>query len=422
MIDLVRIQIPVSMKYMVEIIDKDTGKLTGGEVDMALFHQFGCKLAAGSVDRDDNGVTTVHRLYHPFESIPSSNSSLAYKIRAGGHNYFPHVELNASPAKLLTGQNVYGTADFEKCISSLLYVFSTSFPGIESVLDYHLAEVCQMDFTYSAMVENLFIAKQIVQALRHVSSGQIRSSRETYETSVLWNAGSSHCVREVYLKHFEVKRQIERLTKLQKQSPKDYQAFQLEQLNKPEVQAFAQNAVRFEAKVKKRMFKRLGIPTRVTELVKYAESYNGDLAQFMWNQSFKDIFSTFEGADVNVYNDEEVHQKLKEQYFSYTPKGNISYSKANRIFDFFRALKNEGFEEVKRRTPKVTFYRRFGLLTQVVPSAYLQNLHSVKSNVVPLVRLVNVDFAKQHPVDWQEPVHMSQQIDNTLKQPLRLVG
>ena len=422
MIDLVRIQIPVSMEYMVEIYDRETGRLTGGEVDISLFHQYGCKLAAGSVDRDDNGVTTVHRLYHPFESIPSSNSSLAFKIRAGGHNYFPHVELNASPAKLLTGQNVYGTADFEKCISSLLYVFSTSFPGIESVLDYHLAEVCQMDFTYSAMVENLFIAKQIVQALRHVSSGQIRSSRETYETSVLWNAGSSHCVREVYLKHFEVKRQIERLTKLQKQSPKDYQAFQLEQLNKPEVLAFAQNAVRFEAKVKKRMFKRLGIPTRVTDLVNYAESYKGDLAQFMWNQSFKDIFDTFKGSDVNVYDDEKVLEALKARYYTVTNTGKVNYSKALRIMRFFRSIKNEGFDQVKATTPHRTFYDNLKEVSAVVPKATLQNMHTVKNNVVPLIRLVNVDFAKQHPVGWQEPIHMSQQIDNSLKQPLRLVG
>lgn len=389
---------------------------------MSLFHQYGCKLAAGSVDKDESGNTTVHRLYHPFESIPSSNSSLAFKIRPGGHNYFPHVELNASPAKLLTGQNVYGTADFEKCISALLYVFFSTFPGIDEVLDYHLAEVTQMDFTYSAMVENLFIAKQIVQALRHVSAGQIRSSRETYETSVLWNAGSSHCVREVYLKHFEVKRQIERLTKAQKQSPQDYQAFQLEQLTKPDVQSFALNAVRFEAKCKKRMFKRLNIPTRVTDLISYAESFEGDLAQHMWKLSFNDIFDTFEGSDVNVYDDEQVLDALKARYQTVTKTGKVNYSKALRIMRFFRSIRNEGFDQVKETTPKQSFYRNLAELSEIVPRATLQNMHTVTNNVVPLIRLVNVDFANQHPVGWKEPLHMSQQIDSSLTQPLRLVG
>lgn len=422
MIDLVRIQIPLSNEYISQLTCRETGKVTGGEVDMNLFHQFGCKLAAGSVEKDEQGSTIVTRLYHPFESIPSSNSSLAYKIRPGGHNYFPHVELNASPAKLLQGHNAFGTVDFEKCISALLYVFYSQFPGIQNVLDYSNAEICQMDFTYSAQVENLFIAKQIIQALRHISAGQIRSSKETYETSVLWNAGSEHCVREVYLKHFEIKRQIEKLTKQQKLSPNSYQAFQLQQLQSDMVQNFAMNAVRFEAKCKKRMFKRLGIPTRIHDLINYADSYNGDLSQYMWQESFKEIFSTFEGADVNVYNDEEVLNKLVQEYATVTKAGKISHTKAKRVFRFFRNLKLEGFEQVKMHMPERTFYDNLKELTAVVPRAYLQNLHSIKSNVVPLVRLVNVDFSKQHPSGYVEPLHMSQQIDRSLNEPLRLVG
>ena len=218
-IDLVRIQIPIRTQFMVEHYDRESGRMTGGEVDVEIFAKYGCSLAAGTVDYAPDGTKTVTRLYHPFESIPSSNSSLAYKIRVGGKNYFPHIELNASPAKLLTGHNAYGTTDFEKCISALLYVFYTTFPGITDCLDVHLAEVTHMDFTYTAHVDNLFIAKQVIHALRHVSSGQVRTSKESYETSVLWNAGSTHCVREVYLKHFEVRRQIESLTKKQKQSP-----------------------------------------------------------------------------------------------------------------------------------------------------------------------------------------------------------
>lgn len=421
MIDLIRIQIPIRTEFMIEHYDRESGRLTGGECDVAMFAKYGCSLAAGNVDFQD-GETTVTRLYHPFESIPSSNSSLAYKIRAGGKNYFPHVELNASPAKLLTGHNAFGTADFEKCISALMYVFYTAFPKISDVLDYQLAEVTQMDFTYSAHVENLFVAKQIIQALRHVSAGQIRTSKETYETSVLWNAGSTHCVREVYLKHFEIKRQIEQLTKKQKQSPKHYQAFQLQMLQSESVQAFSQNAVRFEAKCKKRMFKRLGIPTLVNKLLTYEQSFKGDLAQMMWTESFREILSTFEGADVNVYDDEEVLKSLKAKYNTTNKDGKLNYTKALRVFRFFRSIKNEGFEAVKSTTPEKTFYRNLNELTAVVPRSQLQNMHSIKTNVVPLIRLVNVDFAKQHPADYVEPTHMSQQIDSGLTQPLRLVG
>lgn len=422
MIDTIRIWIPLKIEYISQVVDKQTGKITGGECDLNLFRQFGCTLAAGQTSLDENGNLEVHRLYHPFESIPSSNSSLAYKIRAGGSNYFPHIELNASAAKMLTGHNAFGTTNFETCISSLLYVFHTQFKGIQEVLDYSNAEVLQMDFTYTAHVENIFVAKQVIEALRHVSSGQIRLSKESYKTSVMWNAGSEHCVRLAYLKHFEIKRQIEDLTRKQKTQPNDYQKYQLEQLKSEAVQKFAENAVRFEAKIKKRKFKTMGIPTRIVDLIEYAESFKGDLAQHLWNENFKDILGTFEGAHVNVYNDDEVLESLKAEYTTYTENGKPKEAKPKRIFRFFRSLKNEGFEQVKQTTPEKTFYRNMKELTQVVPKAYLQNLHSTKSNIIPLVRLVNVDFSKQHPQGWQEPVHMSQQLDNNLTQPLRLVG
>ncbi len=107
---------------------------------------------------------------------------------------------------------------------------------------------------------------------------------------------------------------------------------------------------------------------------------------------------------MNVYNDDEVLESLKAEYTTYTDDGKPKEAKPKRIFRFFRSLKNEGFEQVKQTTPEKTFYRNMKELTQVVPKAYLQNLHSTKSNIIPLVRLVNVDFSNQHPQGWQEPV------------------
>ena len=170
------------------------------------------------------------------------------------------------------------------------------------------------------------------------------------------------------------------------------------------------------------MFKRMGIPTLVTKLLQYEQSFHGDLSQHIWTDAFKDILSTFEGADVNVYDDEEVLDLLKAEYFTTDSKGRVKYTKAMRVFRFFRAIKNEGFEQVKQTTPHNTFYRTLRDLTSVIPRAQLQNMHTVKTNVVPLVRLINIDFSRQHPADWQEPLHMSQQLDSGLKQPLRLVG
>ena len=72
-------------------------------------------------------------------------------------------------------------------------------------------------------------------------------------------------------------------------------------------------------------------------------------------------------------------------------------------------VKHEGWDEVKSTTPEKTFYRNIKELTEVVPKAYLQNLQATASNVVPLIRFVNVDFEKQHPENWQEPMRLSDQ-------------
>ena len=55
MIDTIRIWIPLKMEYISQVVDKQTGKLTGGECDLNLFRQLGCTLAAGQTSLDENG-------------------------------------------------------------------------------------------------------------------------------------------------------------------------------------------------------------------------------------------------------------------------------------------------------------------------------------------------------------------------------
>ena len=37
---------------------------------------------------------------------------------------------------------------------------------------------------------------------------------------------------------------------------------------------------------------------------------------------------------MNVYNRDNIQKLLKKQYYTVTPKGNISYAKADRLFGF----------------------------------------------------------------------------------------
>lgn len=418
MIDLLRIQIPIDDAFIVPYFDKSSGKTTGADFDVAQLSQFGLSLAAGEISYSD-GKLEANRLYHPFESLPSSNSTLAFKVRTGGKNYFPFLELNASPAKLLQGHNVYGTDDVEKCVSSLLYVFAGAYPTALNLLDIKNAEISQIDCTYTAHLENDHQCRQVMQVLRNLSKASLRASRHTFETSVLWNAGSAHCTREVYLKEYEVNRQLETIKKEIKNSSQPHLIKQLEVLSSYEVQSFAKNAVRFEAKCKKRMLKRLGIPTRIIDFIKYSESSPNNIVQLLWDTGFQQLFSTFKGVDVNIYDDNEVLEALKAHYVQTTKTGKTSYSKALRVFRFFRAVKTDGIDELKETMPKMTFYRNMAELTKVVPQAYIQNLSVTKNNVVPLVRMINVDFKNQLPKNYVEPDHMSQQMGQPL---MKLVG
>ncbi|KOO56951.1 hypothetical protein WH43_17555 [Rheinheimera sp. KL1] len=114
---------------------------------------------------------------------------------------------------------------------------------------------------------------------------------------------------------------------------------------------------------------------------------------------------------MNAYDTSEVHDNLRAAYFRTTNKGNISYSKADRLFVLYRAIVNDGFEQTKARFPRNTWSRILKDLTDAGLSlAQLQNLNGLTSNVVPLIQMITVNFDQQHPAGYVEPKPMRQQI------------
>ena len=45
---------------------------------------------------------------------------------------------------------------------------------------------------------------------------------------------------------------------------------------------------------------------------------------------------------MNIYNRDNIQSLLRKHYYSVTPKGNISYAKADRLFGFYKNLLNDG--------------------------------------------------------------------------------
>jgi len=414
MIDLLTIKIP-----FVESIVAMSPDGTNGLIDLRECQKRGCRMEAGDVtftandyrlDSENITVAEVSALRHPFEALPSSWSTLAFKVRAGGENYYPFIELKASPAKLLQGHNVYGSCNVMLCIDSLITAFCYAMPDMAEILEFNNAELAQIDCTFSAHLKTESDSRNVIHALRNISNGQTRGAKSAFDTTAYFGKGSRHKRLKAYLKQFELQDKTNKAQANYDKTKSQVYKNQLEAMTAPEVQEFAKNALRLEASVMPRMLKRLGIPTNIWAFETYSESFEGCLIQQLWKQSWSDIFKTFEGATMRTYSDTEIHENLKQHFKTETKKG-FSFSKGDRLFRFFRMVKHEGWDEVKSTTPEKTFYRNIKELTQVVPKAYLQNLQATASNVVPLIRFVNVDFSKQHPSNWVEPQRLSEQLE-----------
>lgn len=374
------------------------GSIVGGEfpADFLLDHDINL---SGRVTIDENGNRTIGSLSMPFASLPSSYSKLAYKYHVGGKNYFPHFEIKASPAKLHQGHNVYGTDCLRTSAFILISEFIKAQPYLADYIEFKTISVKQIDITYSAHVSNSSIALQYIDILKTFKTGNIKPTN-VYKTAVMFNGGSKKIVREIYLKEDETKKIIDDLTaQLSKPHCPDYVQTQLNILQSDEVQNYAKNCIRFEAKIKRDYLVANSIPIELNKLITYFENMP---PKFLWLKIFQPILDGFKDCNMHVYNDAAVHDKLKSTYLSMTKNG-VSYAKANRLFQFYRSLKNDGYDYVKANTQSSTFYDNLKLLTIAVPKSHLVRFTTdTDTNVVPLFKVVNVDFQAQSPTNWKD--------------------
>ena len=174
-------------------------------------------------------------------------------------------------------------------------------------------------------------------------------------------------------------------------------------MTSPVVQDFAKNSVRFEACIMPDMMKRLGVPTHLGDFLDYCDKRKTNIIQDLWCEAWKDIFDAFGGENMTIYRDSEILEQLMKVHYNVTPKGNISYSKAKALHKFYLDMQQYGWDKLKETISKPTFYRKVSDLMEVVPKAQLQNLHGSASNVLPIIRMVNVDFSNQLPTGYVEP-------------------
>lgn len=405
MIDMLALRIPFKDEFV-------TKRLVGNDliahIDLPdIARLSGISLSAYTVEYAIDGDLTVSGLKHAYESLPTHYAGIALKVFEGGKNFFPCVEIKASPAKILQGHNVFGPVDLELCGTELIGSFAVSLPALYELLDVPSTTITRLDVTYSARVENDHIAKQVITFLRNVSNGQTKKTRaQDWDTTVMWNENSRHRTLVAYLKYPELMKRLQALQAKPSAKLSASDRNMLSVMSNPDLHDFASGLVRFEARLKSRFLRSFGFPENYFDAVNFQKSYVSDtgcIISDLWKKSFSELFKTFEGSDMNVYDDSKVYSALLNAYSSVTASGKVSQAKANRCFGFYRRLVNEGYDNVAQTMERTTFWRNISLLCDVgLSKAQLMNLTS-DNNVVPLMRFINVDFANQYPRWYQEP-------------------
>lgn len=407
MIDFLKLSIPFKNEHILVCKDGETSFLKENLIEIS--RKVGLKLRSGNVTFQIDGDLEVSELSHPYESIPSYFASLAMKVFNGSEQLKtpPYVELKASPAKLLQGHNVFGSTNIETCAFAMLQPLIYSLPQLYEMLDIENVTVDWIDTTYSAHIVSETVQKQVIAFMQNVRAGQTRKTQynREYETTAEWNSGSEHRTLKVYLKGAEVQKRLSELqAELRKAPNKQNIINQINVLSNPELIEFSKKCVRFEARLKQRYLDKKQIPRNLFELIRYQRQYekNGkSLIIDLWQDAFKDIIGAIGEANMNIYNRDNIQSLLRKHYYSVTPKGNISYAKADRLFSFYKNLLNYGYVETQTEMDRKTFWRYEKDLLEIgLTKAQLQNLKiHEKANIIPLMRLVEINFGEQRP-DW----------------------
>ncbi|MDC4987781.1 phage/plasmid replication protein, II/X family [Acinetobacter baumannii] len=372
-------------------------------VDVDL-HSIEIPLASRSVHKNDDGSISAAALFHPYESVPTHYTGMAMKVFFDT-SYEPYVQIKASPAKLLQGHNVFGSDNIEQGAMEMIGFLHEAYPVLARMLDWPRAWVSHIDVTYSARLKDQSTAKKVLDFLSNVSNGQTRLSNKRFDSSVYWGGQTSRLVNhKCYLKHDEFIAQFEEYKMLAKKNDKSAQRV-VDVMSNQDLINWTVGLLRFESRLKKRWLERNGIPTNLFDLIKFQRS-NPNLLQTLWNKATHSIFEALRGQTMKLTDDTSVLEAIERSEVVMTKSGKVSQTKVRNLFAMFCLIREKGFDEIKNNYGKSQFYNLISQLCECgFSKAYLQNLHDEKaSNIIPFVKLVEIDFNQQLPDWYEEPV------------------
>ena len=364
------------------------------------------KVGSWDVYKDEDGNTQHRVLNHGWERLPTSHTSMAFKFFHEGR-YYPHVELKASPAKILQGHNVYGSDWIEQGALEMLGYLAEAHPTLYSMLCISETEVLQLDATYSARLKDENQVAQVLDFMRNMSSRHIRKSQKeiVYKNTIYFGSErSKRYARKVYGKFNEFQNQLDEQIKLAKANDKCAQRV-VKVMSDPDLQAWANGLLRFETGIKKYVLKELNLPTNLFQLIRYQRE-NPNFLKDLWVNANSEIFKALEGSAMKATDPDSVYQNLCNVFQTVTPSGRVSVTKSRNLFNFYSSLELHGCEVMKSRYGQRQYYQNMAdLVLAGYSKAYLQNLHiDSKNNVIPFIKLVEINFEAQVPPNFIEPV------------------
>lgn len=341
---------------------------------------------------------------HSFESLPSSYTGVACCLRSVGHVSYPepYLEVKFSPAKILQGHNVFGPDFIRLGFIEALAVITSSWPDLASCLDVIHSDVLALDVTYSAYFDSPSMVHQAKVSLETAGSGHSRRGKRVYDTTVYYGQGSSYSVKKVYEKGPEVESQIQDMTKALKRDPENIQVKNTLSSLKS-VLSYSTHLLRFEATIKRRMLEKYGISSRVYDLIKNEKSTPG-IYQFLWSKSFEPVMKSLEGLTMSSLDETEICKRIDNKFTTYSESGRVNYRKARAVRSFFFEVQSRGLKAVQDSMAPRTYYDNLKALKSVgLSESAIRSLNSDNKNVIPLVRVINVDFEKQYPDNYTTP-------------------
>lgn len=373
-------------------------------------HSLEIPLASRSVYKDEDGEVHNSALFHPYESVPTHYTGMAMKVFFDSA-YEPYVQIKASPAKLLQGHNVFGSDNIEQGALEMIGFLHEAYPVLARMLDWTKAWVSHIDVTYSCRVKDQTTAKKVLEYLGNVSNGQTRISKKAYDTSRYWGGETSRLVQhKCYLKHDEFLAQFAEQQQLAKKMDKSAMRV-VEIMSDQRLIDWTIGLLRFESRLKKRWLERNGVPTNLFELIRFQQQ-NPNLLQSLWTKATHSIFEALRGQTMKLTDDTSVLEAIEKSEIVLTKSGKVSHTKVRNLFAMYCLIREKGLTELKTTYSKTSFHRLISDLCLCgFSKAYLQNLHTEKANnIIPFVKLIEIDFNQQLPEWYQPPVSQFQSL------------